>query len=245
MSDLITAEAVSVVRDGEAVLRNVSLNIGSRDFLTVIGPNGGGKSMLLKCLMGFYEPDQGQVRRSADLKIGYVPQRLVPDPSIPITVLRFLKLRKKASAAALEAVTFETEIEASLSRPLSVLSGGELQRVLLARALLDAPNLLVLDEPAQNLDVVGQVAFYELLERVYADRKISVLMVSHDLHLVMSTTHQIICLSKEIRCSGTPASVAIDPAFTDVFGQDMAQLMSCYITHDHSMHPQHKGATHG
>jgi len=238
-SPLISAQHVTVVRDGRSVLKDVSVDIGERDFLTIIGPNGAGKSMLLKCLMGFFSPEEGSVIPRKNLRIGYVPQRLVADPTIPITVRRFLHLRKKIRASAFASVVSETEIEKSLDRPLAVLSGGELQRVLLARALLDEPQLLVLDEPAQNLDITGQLSFYKLLEKVYNDRNVSVLMVSHDLHLVMSSTKNVLCLSGEVCCYGEPNSVAKNPAFISLFGEDMAQMLASYQHHGHA-HSHHK-----
>jgi len=236
---LISAQHVTVVRDGRSVLKDVSVDIGDRDFLTIIGPNGAGKSMLLKCLMGFFSPEQGTVVPRKDLRIGYVPQRLVADPTIPITVRRFLHLRKKIKAGAFASVISETEIENSLDRPLAVLSGGELQRVLLARALLDEPQLLVLDEPAQNLDITGQLSFYKLLAKVYNERPVSVLMVSHDLHLVMSSTKNVLCLSGEVCCYGEPNSVAQNPAFISLFGEDMAQMLASYQHHGHTHSHSH------
>lgn len=239
MSDLISANAVSVYRDNRSVLRDITLKIKEHDFMTIIGPNGAGKSMLLKCLIGFYEPDQGSVTRKNDLKIGYVPQRLVTDALIPISVSQFIKLRKKASADKFVSVVKETGIGNYLDQPIDSLSGGEMQRVLLARALLDEPELLVLDEPAQNLDITGQLAFYKLIETIYNDRNISILMVSHDLHLVMSATKNVVCLSGEISCQGAPSSVAQDPAFITLFGEDMANMMASYHHHDHSHHHHH------
>ena len=201
--------------------------------------------MLLKCLMGFYQPDKGEVSQSSDLRIGYVPQRLVADQSVPISVRRFLKLRKKSDGEILEKIVQETEIARLLDQPLAVLSGGELQRVLLARALLDQPTLLVLDEPAQNLDITGQLAFYRLIEKIYRENEISILMVSHDLHLVMSATKNVLCLSGEVCCYGEPSSVAQDPAFITLFGEDMAKMMASYHHHDHPHdHSLHEEAHH-
>jgi|TARA_R110002124_G_scaffold150418_6_gene316983 zinc transport system ATP-binding protein len=234
MGELLSARGVSVYRDGNTILEDVSLSIGEKDFITIIGPNGAGKSMLLKCMMGFYAPSKGEVFRRDGLKIGYVPQRLVADHTVPIRVRRFLTLRKKATKAALASVAGETAIEDILDKPLHVLSGGELQRVLLARALLDDPDLLVLDEPAQNLDVTGQLAFYKLIEQIYAERDVSILMVSHDLHLVMSSTREVVCLYHHICCSGEPHMVTRDPEFISLFGNDMARLMAVYNhSHDH------------
>ena len=139
----------------------------------------------------------------------------------------------------LQQIVRETEIEAFLDKSLSVLSGGELQRVLLARALLDEPTLLVLDEPAQNLDITGQLSFYRLIEKIYKERDVSILMVSHDLHLVMSATRNVLCLSGEVCCYGEPSSVAQDPAFVSLFGEDMAKMMASYHHHDHNHDHEH------
>ncbi|WP_237687941.1 ATP-binding cassette domain-containing protein [Sneathiella sedimenti] len=234
MTDLLSANHISVYRDGKTILEDVSLSIGKQDFITIIGPNGAGKSMLLKCMMGFYAPSRGDVARREGLKIGYVPQRLVADHTVPIRVRRFLTLRKRAAKDALMKVAAETAIEEILDQPIHVLSGGELQRVLLARALLDDPDLLVLDEPAQNLDVTGQLAFYKLIEKIYAERDVSILMVSHDLHLVMSSTREVVCLYHHICCHGEPSMVTRDPEFISLFGNDMARLMAVYNhSHDH------------
>lgn len=231
---LISAQQLTVIRQSQTILHDVSLAVGTRDFITIIGPNGAGKSMLLKCLIGLYKPDKGRIVRKPELKIGYVPQRLHAAHTLPITVRRFLSLRKKAAAAAVERVVQEAAIENVLAKPLHVLSSGELQRVLVARALLDRPQLLILDEPAQNLDVSGQLSFYKSLERIYRQRRLSILMVSHDLHLVVSCTRKVVCLFRHVCCSGEPHAVAQDPRFIALFGDDMARMMAVYHhTHDH------------
>ena len=233
LNTLISADNISVIRQGKHILKGVSLKIATKDFITIIGPNGAGKSMLLKCLLGLYKPDKGSINRQKGLKIGYVPQRLLPDHAMPITVKNFLKLRKSTDAESLQKTAEETRIESILNKPLLILSGGEQQRVLLARSLMNNPDLLVLDEPAQNLDVSGQLSFYKLLERIYKERSLSILMVSHDLHMVMATTKQVICLFHHICCSGEPHAVTKDPEFISLFGHDMANMMAVY-QHDHN-----------
>ena len=233
MSALIEAKSITVIRQKKHILEDVSLNISKRDFITIIGPNGAGKSMLLKCLLGFYQADAGTVKRSKELRIGYIPQHLSFDSSMPITARRFLGLRKHSDALELKKILHETGIAQLVEKPLSVLSGGELQRVLLARSLLNNPELLVLDEPAQNLDISGQLAFYKLLEKIYAVRPLSILMVSHDLHLVMASTKQVVCLFHHICCSGEPQAVTKDPEFISLFGNDMANMVAVY-QHSHN-----------
>ena len=225
---LISAQNITVTRGGQHILKDVSLNVYMQDFITIIGPNGAGKSMLLKCILGFYKPNHGYIEMKKSLRIGYVPQRLLPTHNIPITTGRFLSLRKKCDTTSLNHVIEETGISNLLNTALSVLSGGELQRVLLARALLGNPELLILDEPAQNLDIPGQLSFYKLLERVYKERCLSVLMVSHDLHLVMASTKRVVCMYKHICCSGAPCSVAKDPEFMSLFGEEISSMMAVY-----------------
>jgi len=240
MVNLIQASNINVSRQGNKILENVSVVVGDHDFLTVIGPNGAGKSMLLKCLMGFYAPDIGEIRKMNGLRVGYVPQNFAPEHTMPISVRRFLTLRKKTEKAAIEEIARETGILNILDQALFELSGGERQRVLLARSLFDNPHLLVLDEPAQNLDISGQLGFYRLVEKIYEERKVSVLMVSHDLHLVMASTKEVICLFHHVCCSGEPQIVAKDPEFVSLFGNDMATMMAAYQhSHDHAHHDNH------
>ena len=234
MVNLIQAANINVSRQGNKILENVSVVVGDHDFLTVIGPNGAGKSMLLKCLMGFYAPDIGKIQKMNGLRVGYVPQHFAPEHTMPISVKRFLGLRRNVDKKQLDKVTEETSVISLLEKPLFTLSGGERQRVLLARSLLNNPHLLVLDEPAQNLDVSGQLGFYRLVEKIYEERKVSVLMVSHDLHMVMASTNEVICLFHHVCCCGKPQVVTQDPEFITLFGNDMASMMSAYQhSHDH------------
>ncbi|MGI9298459.1 MAG: ATP-binding cassette domain-containing protein [Gammaproteobacteria bacterium] len=239
MENALAAVAnVSVLRRGFAVLRDVSLRVERGDFVTVVGPNGAGKTTLLKCLAGLLTPDSGTVFRARGVSVGYVPQRLSAGDAMPISARAFLSLRRRASAAAVLRIAEETAVASSLDKPLYSLSGGELQRVLTARALLDSPDLLVLDEPTQNMDVSGQLAFYELLARLYRKHKMAVLLVSHDLHLVAAATRRVVCLYRHICCEGAPQAVARDPEFIALLGGDMARMTAVYHhahrhRHDH------------
>lgn len=235
MSLLIEAKNLCVNRNNKNILENVFVNIKKNDFITIIGPNGAGKSVLLECLMGSFLPDSGKIIKKNNLSIGYIPQNFTPDNSMPISVKRFLTLKKKFTSKELLDISRETNISEILGKHLSTLSGGELQKVLLARSLLNKPELLILDEPAQNLDIKNQLNFYNLLNKIYKDRDLSILMVSHDLHMVMSSTRQVICLYHHVCCSGEPQIVAKDPEFISLFGNDMAKMMSVYQhTHNHS-----------
>ena len=185
--------------------------------------------------MGSFLPDSGGIIKKDNLSLGYIPQNFNPESSMPISVKRFLTLKRKSTPKELIDISKETNISEILEKNLSNLSGGELQKVLLARSLLNEPELLILDEPAQNLDIKNQLNFYNLLTRIYQKRELSILMVSHDLHMVMSSTRQVICLYHHVCCSGEPQTVAKDPEFISLFGNDMAKMMSVYQhTHNHS-----------
>ena len=232
---LVRAENLGVVRDGNVILENISLDVRKRAFTTVIGPNGAGKSFLIRCLCGFETYQSGKVTHAKNLRLGYMPQRLAPEKTLPITAESFIRLRKKFSKAEYDSVIEKTEVGGFLTRPLYALSGGELQRVLLARAILGEPDLLILDEPAQNLDVTGQLKFYALLEEIYRERDIAIVMVSHDLHLVSAGAKEVICLYKHICCQGAPHSVADDPKFIALFGEKAARMTAIYRhNHDHA-----------
>lgn len=225
---LLKAENVTVKRSGKNILDNISFSIQQKDFITIVGPNGAGKSTLLRTLIGIESLSQGYIKQKEGLKIGYVPQRLSSDMTIPMTVKYFLKLNKDIASSYFETVIKDLEIYKLLRKQLSVLSGGEMQRVLLARALLDKPDILILDEPAQNLDVMGQVFFYKYIEKVYNNQDIAILMVSHDLHFVMSCTKNVICLHGHICCSGSPENISQDPNFINIFGSDISKMISFY-----------------
>ena len=237
---LISAKNVSVLKHQKSILDNIDIQINKNDFITIIGPNGAGKTMLLKCLMGFYKPTSGRIERKEKLKIGYMPQSISIINTMPITVKDFITVRKEYDDISLNKVITEVSIGEIVNKQLSVLSGGEMQRVLLARSLLNNPDLLILDEPAQNLDISGQLNFYKLIQEIYSKRDISILMVSHDLHLVMVSTKKVLCLYKHICCSGEPQQIAKDPEFLSMFGKDMANMMSIYQhSHDHNHDHSH------
>lgn len=239
MNSLLQLQHVSLNFRQERVLDNISLELQPGQITTLIGPNGAGKTTLVRVVLGLLKPQQGQVWRQAGLKIGYMPQKLQLDATLPLTVQRFLQLtRCKDHASLLEALS---RVGAShlLKHPMQGLSGGETQRVLLARALLQQPNLLVLDEPVQGVDVNGQVELYSLISRLRQELGCAVLMVSHDLHLVMADTDQVVCLNKHMCCSGSPAQVSNDPSFIALFGHRAASTLALYNHHHDHQHDVH------
>ena len=218
----------------ETILDHVSLRLHEGEILTVIGPNGAGKTSLLRILTGLLAPSTGSVWRKPGLRIGYMPQRLVIDPSMPLDVGRFLRLTQRRPDA-LEAVTDEVGIRELLRTPLAGVSGGEFQRVLLARALLRTPQLLVLDEPVQGVDVNGQAELYGLINEIRRRHHCAVLMISHDLHLVMAATDTVLCLNKHVCCAGKPEVVSAHPEFLQLFGKQAVDAIAVYTHHhDHA-----------
>jgi len=241
MSDsLIRLHDVTVQFAGQAVLEGVNLDLQAGEIVTLIGPNGAGKTTLVRVVLGLLRSSQGSVWRQSRLRIGYMPQKLSVEATLPLSVLRFLRLVAGVGRAEAEAALAEVGAEQVLNSPLQAISGGELQRVLLARALLRKPQLLVLDEPVQGVDVAGQAELYRLIGRLRERYGCGVLMVSHDLHLVMSATDQVICLNRHVCCSGHPEQVGADPAFHALFGQDARSLAVYQHHHDHQ-HDLHGG----
>lgn len=244
MHNLIEAQNIDLILGKKSILKQVSLAIKPHDFMTIIGPNGAGKSMLLKLLLGLLAPTRGLINRQAGLEIGYMPQRFIQDQTMPITVRRFLSLNQRGNIQDMAAIFEKTHIDHLTNQMLYDLSGGELQRVLLARALLRKPDLLILDEPAQNLDLNGQLQFYKLLESLYQQSAMTIIMVSHDLHMVMASSKQVVCLYHHICCSGAPNIVAKDPEFIALFGKEMADMMAVYHHHHDHNHDDHNHHNH-
>ena len=247
MTALLQASDISVALSGVLVLDRVSLALQPGEIVTVLGPNGSGKSTLLRALLGIVPVSAGSVRREMGLRLGYVPQRLGFDASLPMTVRRFLSLPARVADAEAAAALARVGLEDVAGRQMSALSGGQLQRVLLARALLASPQLLVLDEPTQGLDQPGEAAFYRLIEEVRRETGAGVLMVSHDLHVVMATSDRVICLNHHICCEGTPRVVSNAPEYRALFGlgtQGALALYQHHHDHDHDHQGGGKGA-HG
>jgi zinc transport system ATP-binding protein len=252
---LMRAQQLSVTRHGRKILQQINLELFAGKIVTLIGPNGAGKTTLVRTLLGLIKPDQGHIHRATDLRIGYMPQKLVIEPSLPLTVARFLMLsnhRSSRSVSTLEGAIKDiaglTGISQLMNTPMQSLSGGETQRVLLARALLRKPNLLVLDEPVQGVDITGQAALYGLINQIRQEHQCGVLLVSHDLHLVMANTDTVICLNQHICCQGHPEQVTHDPAYLALFSQALgAQALGAQPTQValYTHHHDHQHNNHG
>lgn len=229
---LIEASDVEVRFGGNTVLTGASVVVRPGEIVTLIGPNGAGKTSLVRALLGLIKPATGKVTRRKGLRIGYMPQKLSVDPSLPLTVERFLQLGAARKDADIGAALSEAGVGHVMGNPMQGISGGELQRVMLARALLREPDLLVLDEPVQGVDVTGQAELYRLIQDIRKRRGVGVLMVSHDLHVVMAKTDHVVCLNRHVCCAGHPQSVSRHPEFVALFGPDVASTLAVYA-HDH------------
>ncbi|MDR2016974.1 MAG: metal ABC transporter ATP-binding protein [Burkholderiales bacterium] len=234
---LLRVSAIAFRRQGVTILDAVDLTLRHEEIITLIGPNGAGKSTLLKIALGLLTPDTGEVWRASGVRIGYVPQKLDINPALPLTVRRFITLSTAASTHEIENALTATGIPFLINASVHTLSGGEWQRVLLARALLCKPALLFLDEPAQGLDVSGQDAIYALIRRIRDTTGCGILLVSHDLHLVMASSNRVLCLNRHICCTGRPEEIRHDPAYLSLFGGANIQNLAVYQhRHDHE-HP--------
>ncbi|PCJ24301.1 MAG: zinc ABC transporter ATP-binding protein ZnuC [SAR86 cluster bacterium] len=235
-SDLVKAESICKNFGDRRVLEDINLSIKPGQIVTLIGPNGAGKTTLVRIILGLIKADSGTILQAPSLNIGYMPQKVHVEPTMPLTVARFLKLANKNSDQNINATLQELNIAHLEKQQLSIISGGELQRVLLARALLRSPQLLVLDEPAQGIDLSGQAELYQLISEISTQKQCGVLMISHDLHLVMSATDEVICLNHHVCCHGKPEHVSTDPAYLDLFGASASQNLAIYTHHHNHEH---------
>lgn len=237
-SPVLELEGLGLQQGRQVLLENINLRLYPGEIMTVIGPNGAGKTTLIKAALGLIKVSAGRVLRSRDLRIGYMPQRLSINPLMPVSVARFLAM-SNASRHDVDRVLSLTNIDHLRDSPLHDISGGETQRVLLSRALLRQPQLLVLDEPAQGLDITGQTELYELIGELRSTLGCAVLMVSHDLHWVMAQTDTVICLNQHICCHGHPEQVSNDPAYLSLFGRRHAEAVALYQHHHDHRHDMH------
>ena len=235
---LVRLSGVGVQRGGRWLTRNVDLDVRPGEIVTLIGPNGSGKTTTAKVAAGVIQADEGRAEKRRDLRIGYVPQKIQVDWTLPVTVRRLMTLTSRHSASeiahALEAVGIAHLADAEVQS----LSGGEFQRALLARAMVRRPNLLILDEPVQGVDYTGEVTLYGLIKQIRDETGCGILLISHDLHVVMAETDTVVCLNGHVCCRGTPQTVAENPEYLRLFGGRAAGALAVYRhQHDHTHLP--------
>ena len=238
---LLSVENLSVAYGANTVLSHVDLHVEAGEIITIVGPNGSGKTSLLRAIIGAVQPATGAINHAPSLTIGYVPQKLHIDPTLPITVERFMRLTDRASRSACREALDHAGVPDLMTRQMSRLSGGQFQRVLLARALLNKPDVLLLDEATQGLDQPGSAAFYQQIEAVRRDTGCAVVMISHELHVVMSASDRVVCLNGHVCCQGTPAVVASAPEYRALFGTGTGGAFALY-QHEHDHHHDHDHA---
>ncbi len=237
--NLVEVQHLNIIFGENTVISDVSMQLKKGEITTLIGPNGAGKTTLVKAILGLLRPSSGKVIRSENLRIGYMPQKLHIDATFPLTVERFLKTAAFSEDEDRLRALLAVGAEMLLNHSVHSLSGGEMQRVLLARALLRKPELLVLDEPAQGVDINGQIELYSLIASIRDQYGCAVVMISHDLHLVMAATDQVICLNSHICCSGHPEQVSTDPSYIELFGVPGAENLALYSHHHNHQHNEH------
>ena len=240
---LIHVEGLSVSYGARMALSDVSLRIEPNEIVTIVGPNGSGKTSLLRAIIGAVKPLAGNIVHASNLKIGYVPQKLHIDETLPITVSRFLRL--PGGLADVDYALKQAGVPELEKEQLSQLSGGQFQRVLLARALIGKPDLLLLDEATQGLDQRGSASFYQQIETVRKATGCAILMISHELHVVMSASDRVICLNGHVCCEGAPAAVASAPEYRALFGTGTGGALALYRhehDHDHGNHCHNQDA---
>lgn len=244
-TELVKLTNVQVQFDDQVILENINLSLYPNTITTIVGPNGGGKSTLLKVLLKLQTPTSGTIFHQNGLSIGYVPQKLHLDYSIPITVNKFLSLKSHTTSADIEQALAMFNISHLAQHSMQKLSGGEQQRVLLARAILGRPQLLVLDEPMQGVDITGQTELYQLLNKTRDWLNCAILMVSHDLNIVMANTDEVLCINRHICCAGTPETITGDPSFIHFFGDQFAKNVAFYTHHHNHHHDLHGNVCNG
>ncbi|GAW35157.1 zinc import ATP-binding protein ZnuC [Roseovarius sp. A-2] len=240
---LVSVENISAGFGANRVLNDVSLSVEPGEIVTIVGPNGSGKTTLLRLLIGAVRPASGRIRRKPGLRIGYVPQKLHIDPTLPITVERFLRLPGGVTRTVCAQALDRAGVPGLGQRQMSALSGGQFQRVLLARALINEPDLLLLDEATQGLDQPGSAAFYIQVEEVRRRTGCAVLMISHELHVVMAASDRVVCLNGHVCCEGTPEIVSAAPEYRALFGTGTGGALALY-RHEHD-HAHDDTCTHG
>ena len=231
---LVKLENAGVQRMSKWLVKEISFEISQGQIVTLIGPNGSGKTTTAKIILNIMNADEVQITRNTD-KMAYVPQKINIDWTMPLRVIDFMKITNNLNNnQVIESLT-TTGVDKLLYNQIHNLSGGEFQRVLIARAIAKKPDLLVLDEPVQGVDYNGEIALYNLIKKISVNLNCGILLISHDMHFVMSTTDHVVCLNGHICCSGTPSSVVKNPEYIKLFGEHNSETLSYYQHHhDHS-----------
>ena len=231
---LVKLENAGVYKSSKWLVRGISFEVNNGQIVTLIGPNGSGKTTTAKMILNILNADEGLVTSNTN-KMAYVPQKINIDWTMPLRVIDFMKITSSINNAQITEALTLTGVEKLLYDEVHNLSGGEFQRVLIARAVAKKPELLVLDEPVQGVDFNGEIALYNLIKKISDKLNCGILLISHDMHFVMSATDHVICLNGHICCSGTPSSVVKNPAYIKLFGEHNAETLSYYQHHhDHS-----------
>ena len=231
---LVKLENAGVYRSSKWLVRGISLEINQGQIVTLIGPNGSGKTTTAKMILNILNTDEGLVTGNAN-KMAYVPQKINIDWTMPLRVIDFMKITSSLNNTQITESLVMTGVDKLLYNQIHSLSGGEFQRVLIARAIAKKPDLLVLDEPVQGVDFNGEIALYNLIKKISVNLNCGILLISHDMHFVMSTTDHVICLNGHICCSGSPSSVVKNPEYIKLFGEHNSETLSYYQhQHDHS-----------
>ncbi len=233
---LLRAKQISYSRGGNLILDSVSFDLYRAQITTIIGPNGAGKSTLTSIVNGLVDKFSGEIERAPGLRIGYLPQKVYVNRLMPLNVERLMHLTRRVNDTEIDAALKQVEVSYLKHRQVQSLSEGELKRVLLARTTLGNPDLIVLDEPTAGVDVTGEVKMYELIGEFRNRLQCAVLLVSHDLHLVMSKTDQVLCLNQHLCCSGLPESVTQHPEYQALFGQHAGETLAAYSHHHDHVH---------
>ena len=233
---ILKATDISFRGNNTDILDSVSFELYRGQITTIIGPNGAGKSTLTSIVNGLIEPHSGNIERAAGLRIGYLPQKVYVNTLMPLTVARLMQLTQPVSTIEIDQALAQTEVAHLKQRQVQSLSEGELKRVLLARTTLGKPDLIVLDEPTAGVDITGEVKMYELIASFRNRLNCAVLLVSHNLHLVMSRTDQVLCLNQHLCCSGQPESVSRHPEYLALFGDHAARSLAIYTHHHDHVH---------
>ncbi len=233
---LASLENISLYLNDQQILKGINLEIRKGQITTLIGPNGGGKTSIARILIGILKASSGKVTIQKNVKIGYVPQKLAIDKTIPLRVIDFLKLSADSTTKQLVEITKKLNIENILEKSLHQISGGQMQKSLLAKALMGNPDILVLDEPTSNMDIAAQGEFYDLIEEIRKQQHCAILLISHDLHIVMQKTNQVICVNHHICCEGNPESINNHPEYLSLFGKHKINNIAIYPHHHDHQH---------